>query len=89
MGKQHRSCGGGGQAVIQSDGDIDLSARTDARLNSQTQVSTYGLAGAGWGGSGAFLNAENLVTVKDGATFEAGRNIYLLAGTERMGTSTT
>jgi hypothetical protein len=75
----------GEQAKLRSDGDIEMSARTEAWLNSQTQVSTYGLAGAGWGGSAAILNAENLVTVEDGATFEAGRNIYLLAGTERMG----
>jgi hypothetical protein len=75
----------GQQAALQSDGDIDLSSRTDGWLHSQTQVSTYGLAGAGWGGSGALLDADNRVTVMDGATFQAGRHVYLLAGTERMG----
>jgi len=75
----------GRQAVLRSDGDIDLSARTDAQMSSETQISTYGLAGAGWGGSGALLDVDNLVTVQDGATLDAGRYLYLLAGTDHTG----
>ncbi|WP_186301646.1 leukotoxin LktA family filamentous adhesin [Denitromonas halophila] len=72
-----------GSATIVSDGEINVSARTDADVNAETRSKTYGVAGAAEGRSRAYVKADNTVNVATGANIQAEHDVHLMAGTDR------
>ncbi|MCK9258828.1 MAG: leukotoxin LktA family filamentous adhesin [Azoarcus sp.] len=72
-----------GSATIQSDGEINVSARTDADVNAEARSKTYGIAGAAEGHSRAYVKADNTVSVASGAHIEAEHDVHLMAGADR------
>ncbi len=72
-----------GSATIVSDGEINVSARTDADVNAEARSKTYGVAGAAEGRSRAYIKADNAVNVASGANIQAEHDVHLMAGTDR------
>ena len=72
-----------GSATIQSDGEINVSARTAADVNAEARSKTYGVAGAAEGRSRAYIKADNAVSVASGANIQAEHDVHLMAGTDR------
>lgn len=70
-------------STLLSDGDINLSARTDASIHSAARSKTYGLAGAAEGDSAAAIRADNRIELASGAKVEAEGDVHLMAGTDR------
>lgn len=73
----------GANATLLSDGDINLSARTESEIHSAARSKTYGLAGAAEGESASLIRADNRVEFLAGATAEAWGDLYLMAGADR------
>ncbi|WP_171019802.1 leukotoxin LktA family filamentous adhesin [Hydrogenophaga sp. 2FB] len=72
-----------GDASLLSDGNIELSARTNATALTRAHSKTYGLAGAAEGTTRATITADQSVRIGDGAFLEAQENVHLMAGTDR------
>ncbi|MEX0872869.1 MAG: hypothetical protein WDZ65_13745 [Aquisalimonadaceae bacterium] len=70
----------GAGANLASVGDIILATYTDATISANTDVKTYGAAGAAQGVSRVDMNAQHTVTVGDSATMEALGFLRLHAG---------
>ncbi len=73
----------GPNATLLSDGDINLSTRTESELHSAARSKTYGLAGAAEGESASLIKADNRVELLAGAKVEAWGDLHLMAGTDR------
>ncbi|NCC75650.1 MAG: calcium-binding protein, partial [Clostridia bacterium] len=67
-------------AHLASVGDIDLSARTVADIDTNVYVLTGGGAGAAQGRSAATANATNTIAIGENSLLFAEGNIHLLAG---------
>jgi filamentous hemagglutinin family protein len=77
----------GSNSLLESIGDINLIARSDATLDAFAHVETYGLAGAGDGRTVASAIAHDKVTINSDANVRAARFINLLAGADESGLS--
>ncbi|WP_372656933.1 leukotoxin LktA family filamentous adhesin, partial [Hydrogenophaga sp.] len=74
----------GADATLLSDGEANLSTRTDAQIHATAHSKTYGLAGASEGDSVASIGANNRVELAAGAKVEAEGDVHLMAGTNRQ-----
>lgn len=72
----------GDNATLLTDGDANLSARTDAQVHAVATSKTYGLAGASEGNSDAFIRADNRIELAAGSKIETGGDLRLMAGTD-------
>lgn len=70
----------GENTKIESDGDIDASARIKTEIRTSANAKTYGGAGAAQGLSRSLTNAVNKIDIKDNALVKARGNIRLMAG---------
>ena len=77
----------GSDSLLESVGDINLIARSDATLDAFAHVETYGLAGAGDGRTVARAIAHDKVTINSNANVRAARFMNLLAGADESGLS--
>ncbi|OGA81603.1 MAG: hypothetical protein A2711_04465 [Burkholderiales bacterium RIFCSPHIGHO2_01_FULL_63_240] len=73
----------GGNAQLKTDGEVNVSARTDAKVFTEARSKTYGLAGAAQGETLSRIAADNVVDVAAGAVIEGQRDVHLMAGTDR------
>lgn len=73
----------GVNAVLTSDGEVNLSARTTSEVYTEARSKTYGLAGAAQGQTRSEVGANNQVNVAGGALIEGQRDVHLMAGTDR------
>jgi len=73
----------GGNAQLKTDGEVNASARTDAKVFTEARSKTYGLAGAAEGETLSRIAADNVVDVAAGALIEGQRDVHLMAGTDR------
>ena len=73
----------GANAKIKADGEVNASARTDAKVFTEARSKTYGLAGAAQGETLSRIAADNVVDVAAGALIEGQRDVHLMAGTDR------
>ena len=69
-----------GAAQLKSAEDVKLSSNSSGTVQSQTHVRTYGVAGAGSGDAYASVNADNDITLNNGAEIEAANDVILRAG---------
>jgi len=76
-----------GNADLQSSGDINLSARTQAVVETMAHANTYGAASYAQGETGAIINATNQVLVKAGACLESEGDLNLTAGSDQKNVS--
>ena len=74
-------------AALHSDGNIELSARTAADIQTRAHSKTYGLAGAAEGSTRSTITADQSVRIGAGAFVEAQESIYLMAGADRTQTN--
>lgn len=77
----------GQDAGLLSDGNIELSARTDTVVQTRAHSKTYGLAGAAEGDTRATITADQAVQIGSGAFIEAQESVYLMAGADRTQTN--
>jgi filamentous hemagglutinin family protein len=77
----------GNDASLLSDGNIELSARTTADIQTQAHSKTYGLAGAAEGNTRSTITADQSVQIGTGAFVEAKESVYLMAGADRTKTN--
>ncbi len=77
----------GQDAGLLSDGNIELSARTDTTVQTRAHSKTYGLAGAAEGDTSATITADQAVQIGSGAFIEAQESVYLMAGADRTQTN--
>ncbi len=77
----------GEDAGLLSDGNIELSARTDTVVQTRAHSKTYGLAGAAEGDTRATITADQAVRIGSGAFIEAQESVYLMAGADRTQTN--
>lgn len=73
----------GGNAQLKTDGEVNVSARTQAQVFTEARSKTYGLAGAAQGETLSRIAADNVVDVAAGAVIEGQRDVHLMAGTDR------
>ena len=73
----------GANAQLKTDGEVNASARTDAKVFTEARSKTYGLAGAAEGETLSRIAADNVVDVAAGALIEGQRDVHLMAGTDR------
>jgi filamentous hemagglutinin family protein len=76
-----------GDASLFSDGNIELSARTAADIQTRAHSKTYGLAGAAEGNTRSTITADQSVRIGAGAFVEAQESVYLMAGADRTQTN--
>ncbi|MDX9755232.1 MAG: hypothetical protein RBU29_14800, partial [bacterium] len=69
-----------GDADLISVGDMNLSTRSVADIETSANSKTYGLAGAATGNSLSYVNADNKVIIETGANLKSEGEINLLAG---------
>lgn len=72
----------GDNATLLTDGDANLSARTDAAIHAVATSKTYGLAGAAEGDSEAIIRADNRIELAAGSKVETEGDLRLMAGTD-------
>ena len=77
----------GGNAQLKTDGEVNVSARTQAQVFTEARSKTYGLAGAAQGETLSRIAADNVVDVAAGAVIEGQRDVHLMAGTDRSATN--
>ena len=77
----------GEDAALLSDGNMELTARTRAEVQSRANSKTYGLAGAAEGNTRATIAADQAVQIGTGAFLEAEESVYLMAGADRTQTN--
>ncbi|GEM_PF-3017291 len=77
----------GQDAGLLSDGNIELSARTAADVQTRAHSKTYGLAGAAEGDTSATITADQAVQIGLDAFIEAQESVYLMAGADRTQTN--
>ncbi|MGV3499769.1 MAG: leukotoxin LktA family filamentous adhesin [Hydrogenophaga sp.] len=73
----------GEDAALLSDGNIELSARTQAVVQTRAHSKTYGLAGAAEGTTRSTIAADQSVQIGAGAFVEAQESVHLMAGADR------
>ncbi|MCA1978138.1 MAG: hypothetical protein LDL19_02780 [Thiobacillus sp.] len=73
----------GQDTTLLTDGDANLSARTDADIHANARSKTYGLAGAAEGESTAAIVADNRIELAASVLIEAQGDVHLMAGTDR------
>ncbi|MDP1688111.1 leukotoxin LktA family filamentous adhesin [Hydrogenophaga sp.] len=76
-----------GDASLFSDGNIEVSARTAADIQTRAHSKTYGLAGAAEGNTRSTITADQSVRIGAGAFVEAQESVYLMAGADRTQTN--
>lgn len=69
----------GAGALLQSDGDVNVESSTKADVVTETQVKTYGMAGAPVGRSRSKINTTNSVAL-NGARIESDESVRIVAG---------
>jgi filamentous hemagglutinin family protein len=74
----------GQDAILLTDGEANLSARTTSKIHAAASSKTYGLAGAAEGDSAAGIRADNRIELAAGAKVEAEEDVHLMAGTDRV-----
>ncbi len=79
----------GGDANINSVGDMRLSAYSDADIDTTANTRAYGAAGYAQGKAISSINADNNIKIKAGALLRTDSNISLTAGADGDGNGGT
>ena len=78
-----------GDAYISSVGAMELSAYTDADIETQVSTNVYGAAGVAQGTAVSSLDSDNDITISAGATLRADGDISLNVGADTDGNKGT